>query len=575
MIAPLLLTTALHSATARAGDLDGQVEQAVAVHVTNQGLSHLGDIVESLIPNSFPITAGGGELACDDSGDPLSYQLSDLDLYLGVDEVDLRTADGRLELTLYGTLSSSAATLDITGDCSILTDLEEVCGVQLPVTAMQADLSILIEEAGGTFDVTVEPLVVDISPIGNPLSACTLSSAVGTLLGQNPEAMSDLILDNIEPSLEDLPATIESSLEDIFTSLTFETEFELLAGAALGISLAPSLLELSEAGMVIGLGADITGGDSGDCVDTSAGPPGADAGWPGFSDTASGTSLPYDVGLFVGKGFVDHLLWSAWGSGALCLELEDLQGAPLTTGLMGSFFGDELITMFGDAEPALLSITPDVAPFAVLSDDQPPVAIGLDQLGVELYTQLDGRTLRALRVDVDGEIGINVGLSSGVLGTELILDEGSLGYTETYSELLWPGYSTGLPSLVELALGTFLPEDLLPTVELPYLLGAELSEVAWLPTEDGRWLGGYILVETERVQPVKLGGCSADALGCDGEGAGIELDLESALGCSSDKGGFGCEDSGGCAVGGTIFVPTARLFPALFVLLGALIRRRD
>lgn len=571
-----MLALMFMTAVASAGDLDGAVNEAVAVHITNQGLSHLGDLVEALVPGSFVIEAGGGELACDDQGDPLSYSLSELELLLAVDEVDLRAADGRLELTLYGTLSSTEASLDVSGDCSILTDLEEACGVQLPVTAMQADLSILVEEVDGTFDVTVDPLSVDISPIGNPISDCTLASAVGTLIGQNPDAISGLILDNIEPALDGLPETIESSLEDVFTSLTFETEFELLAGAALGIGLAPSSVELSEAGLILGLGAEITGGDSGDCVDTSAGPALSGKGWPAFAETAAGTSLPYDVGLFVGRDFVNHLLWSAWGSGALCIELEELNGAQLTTGLMSSFFGAEVAELFGEEEPALLTITPDVAPYAVFSDDQPPVAIGLEQMGVELYSKLDGRTVRALRVDVDGDIGINVGLADSVLQTELVLDEGSLGYTETYSELLWPGFSAGLPSLVELALGSFLPEDLLPTVAVPYLLGAELSEVAWLPSADGDWLGGYILLETEAVQPLELGGCSASDLGCDSGGAGFELDLESALGCSADGGGFGCEDSGaGCAVGGRVFIPTARLFPALIVLLGAALRRRD
>jgi hypothetical protein len=575
VLASLTLTLALQGRPAHAGDLDGAVESAVAVHVTSQGLSRLGDIVEQLIPESFTIAPGGGSFACDDSGDPLAYALSELELYLGVDEVQLRPADGRLELTLYGTLSSSAATLDVTGDCSILEDLAETCGVQVPVTAMQADLSIAIEEVDGAFDVTVEPLTVDISPIGNPLSDCTLASAVGTLLGQNPLAISDLILDNIEPSLSDLPTTIEGSLEDILGSLAFQTDFALLAGAELGISLYPSLLELSEAGMIIGLGADITGGDSGACVDTSAGPGLSELGWPAFAETASGTSLPYDAGVFIGRDFVDHLLWSAWGSGALCLEMEDLNGVALTTGLMSSFFGAELVERFGEEEPALLSIVPDVAPKAIFSDDQPPVAIGLEQLGVELYTGLDGRTLRALRVDVDGDIGINVGLRERVLETALVLDEGSLSYTETYSELLWPGYSSGLPALVELALGSFLPEDLLPTTSLPYLLGAELSEVAWLPTDRGDWLGGYVIIDDAGVAPLKLGGCSADELGCGADGGGFELDLESALGCKDGGGGFGCEDSGGCSAGGRIFVPTARLFPAFVILLGVLIRRRD
>jgi hypothetical protein len=573
MFASLAVMAGLYSPTAAAGDLDGTVSEAVAVHVTNQGLAQLGDIVEALVPSSFLVEAGGGSFACDDSGDALSYTLSDLDLLIGVDEVELTAADGALLLTLYGTLSSSAASLDVSGDCSILQDLSETCGVQLPVTALQADLQLDIVQTDDGFDVTASPVVVDISPIGNPLSACTLASAAGTLLGQNPDAISDLILDNIEPSLESLPQTIEDALEGILADLAFETSFELLPGIALGIVMSPALLELSEAGLVVGLGAEILGGDSNPCVDSSAGPQLGGGGWPTFSEQAAGTSLTYDAGVFVGRDFVDHLLWSTWGSGALCLELEDLNGAALTTGLMASFFGDEVAILFGDAEPALLSIVPNVAPYAVFSDDQPPVAIGLEQLGVEMFTRLDGRALRALRVDIDGEVGVNIALTEGILESELVLDEGSLGYSETYSELLWPGFSAELPSLVDLVLGSFLPEDLLPTVTIPYLLGAELSAVAWHPTPDGDWQGGYVLLETDNVTPLKLGGCSASSIGCGEDSGGIALDLDKLLGCSSSESGFGCEDSG-CAAGGTLFLPTSRMLPALMVLIGALIRRR-
>ena len=576
MLLSLLMVSGALQHQAYAGDLDGTVEEAVALHLTGQGLDHLGDLVEALVPDTFPITAGGGSLDCDDdsSTPALAYHLSDLDLLLSVDDVRLSTASGTLALTLFGTLNSSAATLTAQGSCSILEDVDETCGVQLPTTALQADLSIAIREEKGAFVVEVAPMTVDISPVGNPLSDCTLASAVGTLLGQDSYAISQLLLDQIEPALADLSPTIAGAVQDALSSLAFETEFALLEGAALGISLYPSRLELSEAGLIVGLGADIVGGDSAPCVDTSAGPPLTGAGWPDFGENVSDTSLRYDVGLFVGRDFVDHLLWSAWGSGALCIGLEELNGAPLSSGLMSSFFGDEVAVLFGDSAPARLEIAPAVPPRAIFSDDQPPVAIGLEQLGVELYTALDARTLRALRVDVSGELGLNVGLHEGVLGTELLIDSDALDFDETYSELLWPGYSIGLPSLVELALGGLLPDDLLPTVTLPYLLGAELSEVVWMPTPDDAWLGGYLLLDTTSVQAIPLGtGCSADSLACDGAGPGFELDLEAALGCGGE-GGFGCDGSDGCASGGRLFIPTGRLFPVLFVLLGALLRRR-
>lgn len=576
MLLALGLTLGLHHATAQAGDLDGTVEEAIAVHVTNQGLARLGDIVEALVPPFFTIEAGTGSLACDESSS-LTYSLEELTIFITVDDVVLRGEDGALKLTLYGTLDSNNALAAINGSCSVLENLDESCVVLLPTTAIQADLSIQIAEVDGEIDVTVDPFTLSVSPINNPIAECSLASAVGALLGQNPNALSDLIVDSIAPAFEELPATIEAPLEEALSALTFDTEFELLPGYSLGLGLFPSRVEISEAGVILGLGADIVAGDGAACVDTASGPPVNGAGWPTFSEQASGSSLRYDAGLFLGRDFVDHVLWSIWGSGALCIELEDLAGTPLSTGLMGTFFGDEVVELFGEDEAALIAIRPDVAPYAIFSDDQPPLAVGVEALGVELYGPLDYRQTRALRVDVNGDIGINAGITEGVLAAELVIDDAALDFSEVYSELLQPGYSQGLPGLVDLALNSFLPDDLLPSVTLPYLLGAELSDIIWQPTEDGNWQGGYLLLDVSGVEPIELPGCSADAIGCDGGGIGFEFDLEDALGCA-DGGdmGLGCEDSGdGCASGGRIFVPTARLFPAVVAILGVLIRRRE
>ncbi|MEL6342619.1 MAG: hypothetical protein AAFV53_05775 [Myxococcota bacterium] len=574
MLLAAALTLGLHSPQARAGDLDGTVEEAVALHVTNQGLARLGDIVESLLPPSFTIEGGSGSLACDDTSS-LTYTLETLNIFLNIDDVAIRGEDGVLKISVYGSMDSNNAAATVQGSCSILEDLNETCTLSIPTTAVQADLSIEITEVDGVFDVTVSPFTLLVSPINNPVADCTLGSAVGTLLGQNPSAISDLIVDSIAPALDDLPASLETTLEDVLSSLSLDTEFELLPGASLGLSLFPSRLEISEAGLIIGLGSDIIAGDSADCVDTSAGPDLQGAGWPTFSEQASGSSLRYDAGLFVGRDFVDHLLWSVWGSGALCLELEDFNGAPLNTALVGTFFGEELVGLVGEDEPAIISIRPDVAPIVTFSDDQPPLAVQVERLGLELYAALDARQARLLRVDIDGEIGVGISLVDSVLATELVIDDGALGYTEAYSELLSPGYSAGLPGFVNLALRTFLPDDLLPTVTLPYLLGAELSDIIWQPTEDGAWQGGYLLIETENIEPIELPGCSASDVGCEG-GVGFEFDIEEALGCADADAGMGCDEStGGCVVGGPIFIPTARLFPAVVALLGVFIRRRE
>ena len=53
-----------------------------------------------------------------------------------VDGVEVVPSEGRLDLDLYATLSSTETSLIVSGDCSILTDLDETCSLELPTTAV-------------------------------------------------------------------------------------------------------------------------------------------------------------------------------------------------------------------------------------------------------------------------------------------------------------------------------------------------------------------------------------------------------------------------------------------------------
>ena len=66
----------------------------------------------------------------------------------------------------------------------------------------------------------------------------------------------------------------------------------------------------------------------------------ADVGWPEFSIFASGTSLQPDVALHLGKDFLDHLLFSTWAGGLLCIDASSFEGG-LTAGTLGSLLGEK------------------------------------------------------------------------------------------------------------------------------------------------------------------------------------------------------------------------------------------
>ncbi len=589
-IVGLAFVTSLVAAPAQAGLQFGDpVDRAAALHITQAGLDHIGDALEGLVPTSFPISDISGEVSCGE-GDavPLVYELGTLEVLISADDVRIEASEGRLDVTLYGTLGSSSSTFYVQGDCSVLTDLDEACQLELPTTALSAHLGMAISEWEGVFDVDVDDISIEISPINNPIADCTLASVIGTLLGQDEAAISNLILSFIEPELEGLDVTIEEAVEDALNSLSFETTLDLgMGGIPMDLALYPSRVEMGDAGVIIGFGAQVDAEGTHACVDASEGSPFSDSPWPDFGATAPGSSLQYDLGLVMSRDFLDHVLWALWASGSLCIDLEDLAGADLQTSLLEAFFGDSFVDLFPEATPAVVSVRPSGQPLAIFSEDDPPLAVDIEDLGLNLLAELDGRDARIFRVDVDAEIGVAVEIDSEAVTPVLFLDPADWTYTESYNDLLDEGFSDGFQGLVEMVLSMFLPDDLIGPITLPDTMGIGVGGVFWIPTEDDAWHGAYLLIDSSEVEPLELGGCSGGSLGC-GEGdtgtTGIDL---GELGCDEEGGCGGCGDTGGGCEGGgcgdtgsgcgSVRVP--RLAPwrvLLFVGIGGavLLRRR-
>ncbi len=540
------LFTCITAAPAWAGLQFGEpVERAAALHVTQAGLDHVGDAVEGLVPQSFPIENISGEVQCsEEDAQPLVYSLDSLEVLISADDVRIVASDGRLDLTLYGTLGSSNSTFYVQGDCSVLTDLDEACVLELPTTSLSAHVGMQITEWEGIFDVTVDDLSVEISPITNPLADCTLGSVIGTLLGQDEQAISNLLLSFIEPELEGLDVTIEEAVEDALNSLSLDTELAL-GEIPMNLALYPTWMEFGDSGIIFGFGARVDADGTSQCVEASEGSPFSDSAWPELATYAPGTDLAYDVGLVVSRDFIDHLLWAVWASGTLCIELEDLAGAELQTSLLESFFGDSFTALFPESQDAVVGVAPMGQPLAVFSDDEPPLAVAVEDLGLELYSTLDEREARIFRVGVDAEVGVSVGIDAKAVTPELYIDPADFTYNETYNDLLDEGFSDNFQALVEMVLDMFLPDDLLTPITLPDTYGIGVGGVFWIPSEDDAWQGAYVLVDTSQVEPLELGGCSGGSLGC-GEGdtgmTGIDL---GELGCDEEGGCSGCSDEGG------------------------------
>jgi len=519
------------------------LDKALALHLGSEGLSHLGDVVERALPQSIPVTNVSDTFSCSgDPGDLIEYTLDEMDLQIGVQDVALEPSPGRLDLWLTLTLSSSASQLAVTGDCSFLSGLNETCGVELPVTATQAHIGIAITQNGEQLDVNVDEVELSISPIGNPLSDCLLGDAIGTLLNQDENALTNILMDLVEPELDSLGASVEESVQDALDGLSVDTDLSV-GEATVNLSLFVSHFALDESGMQLGIGAQVEPTELSNCVVPNEGSPFHDAAWPDFNETAWDTSLPVDISLFVNRDFLDHTAWVLWAAGALCYSLDSLEGQPTSTDLFSTFVAGGFPDLFTQKEPVRLGFAPDQPPVFKFHEDGAPFSLQIPGLKVELYAALNQRMARIFQLSADTELGLDPGLTAESFAPEILWEEGGIPFSESWNEILEPGFAAGLYEVLNTLLtSTLLPDDLLPSMNLPSLFGAKLESIFWLPSADGQWQGGFARIDVAAVQPLQSPGCSGGSLGCDGGDS--DLDLELLLGCSES--GSGCSDSEGC-----------------------------
>jgi hypothetical protein len=525
--------------------------RALAIHMGADGLQHLGDVVERAMPERIPISDLSETTQCSD-GDltPLAYTLDSMDLQIGVQNVALEPSEGRLDLWITLFLSSTTSSLHVAGDCSFLSDLDEVCTVELPVTAAEAHVGIAIGTVDGVIESSVDAVSLSISPMGNPLDDCLLGDAIGTLLNQDAMALTNILTELIEPELQDLGTTIEDALADAFSSLEVETEFSL-GDADVVLNLFSTRFELDTTGLLIGMGARVTPSSLSQCVISGAGSDFVDAEWPEFDGTAWDTSLPYDFGLYLNRDFLDHLVWVVWASGGMCLEMKEFEGVTTSTDLFSAFLPEDFSALFQSKQEAWLTFAPAVPPYFRFQEDGPPLVLSVPAVTVEIYAKLNARIARLFEITADTEIGLDPGLTADALTPEILWDEEGIPFEESWSEILEEGFSAGLEILMSTLLGSaLLPDDLLPTMDLPGLFGARLESLFWIPSDDGQWQAGFARLDVAGVQPMESPGCSGGSLGCDG-GSGPEIDLDELLGCSgSGDSGCGAEGCSGGASSG-------------------------
>lgn len=595
----LLLVPNLALAERPPGD---PIDPAIAVDITADGLNALDGLVGGLVPSAIPIPPiVQADRAPEDCIDlwlteicwiPWAYSLAvtNFDAGIGIDALDFELREDEIALTARVTVNiaaegdpglvqfdAQAADVNLFGIQFTVVDIDGTCRVHLPPTPLTVDTTIGLKLDWPTPD---EPVVnVDVAPVnvaldlsGLEIRDCFLGDlldfvdAVNDFLGAIFSFdIYELLVDFVEPLLNDtiqgFLGDLEGTIQGLFTDLVIEQELDLL-GAVVPLRIAPDNLVVRPEAIRFTLEGSIGApGSPAACV-APYGITGSLATGAGVPELGSGpTDFTHALGAFVDDDLVNQALFALWYEGVLCFTLDSSGGLPidlpipLDTSLLRLLGAADFDPLFPEPKPIALSTRPRRPPEAAVGADG-ALAVTLEDLGLDLYAELDGRMARMVGLEIGADVGAGVLFDdqAGTIGVSVDLDAEALDVEVPYNELA-PSASAGIQNgfrglfgtLVGPLLGSALDGLAFP---LPKLGEIGLSDVQIAGAgPDADWLGVYAglgPVAYEGSGDLLTGGCSGEG-GCAGGG------------CA----GGGCE-GGGCNQGGP--TPLVWALPLLFVL---------
>jgi hypothetical protein len=423
------------------------IDDAVAVDVTTEGLNAFLPLIDGFVPSEFVIPELSAESATpyDDCGGfdtcwRYSVENGSADLSLlqpviapgnGVIdfsasiEVALNDALDPLLLDLAGKQCVFGGCPSISQSCEIYVDPFTV-----PLSsAIQLDYNTFT----GNIDSAILPLQYDLTDLTDNtdkihIEDCAAGTII-TILGYVGLDVVSLLLGQLVPVLEsqidgiidDLNDTLEPQINDAVALATISTSLDLL-GTTLEVDIAPQDVQITPDGVRLLMGGSIDAPPS-DCV--------AEYGYTGSLATPSSLdplgTVPSgvaggDVVVHADDDIVNQGLFAVWNGGLLCYTIDNtFEGLPipLDTDLIGLLAPNVFDELFPDRGEILLQTRPEKPPVATL-DGPNDLDVRVEDLGLDIYAEVDGRLTRLIGVDLAADAGANVGFN-GSTG-ELTLD---------------------------------------------------------------------------------------------------------------------------------------------------------
>lgn len=230
-------------------------------------------------------------------------------------------------------------------------------------------------------------------------------------------------------------------------------------------------------------------------------------------ETKPGSGEPFMIGIGVHKSMIEHLLWSAWGSGGTCLIVDTRGTEQVSTGTLGIVWRSLRDLADGEARQAEIKIVPQTAPKLILGSntvretedgyvvDDGLFSIDWKDLDMHVYAWVQDRWTRLATVRMDLLLPVAIVPDGGRLSVVLgDLEGGITNLRPRNSELLEENpdkVAELIPTLLGLAL-PMLADSLDLAFDLPEFVGLKiaLGQGDITSVDDGTFIALFADLET-------------------------------------------------------------------------------
>lgn len=469
-----------------------EVDPALYVDVTTEGLDQVEGILRAVLPATVPIDnsglVSGGSIGSGFLGADYDFGVQNLVVIPAISNADVIPMAGsptgcrqtypengriRLNLDLDVSLNtaSNPAYAFINADLNLfglgLNVLSEDCNIHMDHKHVTATVDISVGPQRDIFtcdpyrdpdgyivpEVKIEGFTwaMDIDSIDDLSLSCSgflsLLLDLADFFGIDPV---ELLLASLKPTIDgavqDAIDSIVPSINDALAALVIKQTLPLL-GADYDVQIGPQDMVVTNDGLRITMSGKLDPGEfPASCV--SAYDPGGsrltipptNPRYPQLRDQS--VDFEQHVALQVNDDFINQALYGLWRNGLLCQSITSDSAPvdipiPLDSSLLGLLAGGKFDEFFPTPQPLLIHTRPVTPPTFAMTDSTPAAVLDVEALGIDFYAELDGRYARFVGLDMSAQAGVDVVFdgTTGLLGAAVTFDPSNVTTEVVFNDL--------------------------------------------------------------------------------------------------------------------------------------------